>query len=210
MRYIEIGKPSVNYADISLNPTYVMLKGSEIDGLLKYVISLQEFWGEDSIAIGRTSKRWRKSDCRAIAGFKSCPSNSAVFFVQEIFRWRIAAWCAAFFGNALSRMFLRSAGGACRLRAASSLWLYGSGLVGRKAGFWKSSEYSFASFLRTGTRTPMNTSPSPYWPAPVLKNLWLTAACLRLPRSLSRFWISATVMMNGWSLTLLCRFIRAK
>jgi hypothetical protein len=57
LRNIEIGKPNVNCADISLNPTYVMLKGSETDGLLKYLISLQELWGEDSIAIGRTSKR---------------------------------------------------------------------------------------------------------------------------------------------------------
>ena len=112
-------------------------KSKRCNNVVLYVLSLKLLW-EASFSAGR-QRNDEKMTVGQITGFKSCPSNSVVFFVPETSRWHIAAWCAAFFGNAALRSFLRSADGVCRFRAASSLWLYGSDLVGRKAGFGKSS-----------------------------------------------------------------------
>ena len=51
--------------------------------------------------------------------------------------------------------------------------------------------YSLANFLISGTRRPTNTSPSPYSPGPVLKNLCRTCALSLLPSACKRRQMSA-------------------
>ena len=84
-------------------------KSKRCNNVVLYVLSLKLLW-EASFSAGR-QKNDEKMTVGQITGFKSCPSNSVVFFVPETSRWHIAAWCAAFFGNAALRSFLRFADG---------------------------------------------------------------------------------------------------